>query len=113
MTHIDGDAVSGSTNLASATFSTSLISIENNAFEKTKLSTVILPASIEEINARAFADNSLLQTVTIHALTPPLRFPSSFENCPANLRHKVPSSVLNTYKQDSHWQAYSSLIISI
>ncbi len=110
VTHIDSDAFSGAANLSTMTLSNSLQVIGNNAFEGTKITTITLPSTLSEIHARAFADNPLLQTVNLNGLTPPLRFPSSFENCHANLRYKVLSSALNTYQTNEYWQAYSSII---
>lgn len=113
VTSIASDAFSGATNLTNVSFSSSLLSIGNNAFEGTKLSNVLLPASLTEIQVRAFADIPSLQTVTLLAMTPPLRFDSSFENTHTNLQFKVPSQSLNSYLQSAYWAAYASRITAI
>lgn len=113
VTDLASDAFAGATNLATISFSTSLFVIGNNAFENTKLSNIQLPASLTEINARSFANNALLQSVTLLGTNPPLRFPSSFENCHSALRFRVPSQALATYQADSSWSAFSSIIIAI
>lgn len=113
VTHLASDAFAGATNLTTISFSTSLSVIGNNAFENTKLSSIQLPASLTEINARSFANNALLQSVTLLGTNPPIRFPSSFENCHSALRFHVPSQALATYQSDASWAAYSSIIVAI
>jgi hypothetical protein len=114
VTTIGADAFSGAIALASVNFSASLQTIGNNAFEWcASLTAVDLPANLTDINTRAFADNDALTSVTLRALTPPLRFDSSFANTPSGLRYYVPSSVLSTYRQNAYWSAYADVILSI
>lgn len=113
VTTIANDAFSGASKLSSVTFSNTLKMIGANAFEKTALTSATLPSSLEEIGARAFAEASLLNTVNLLALTPPLRYPTSFENTGNSLKYYVPSVALATYKSHASWSAYSSQIYTI
>jgi uncharacterized repeat protein (TIGR02543 family) len=112
--YLDTDAFSGATSLSSINFSSSLEIIGNNAFDFcTSLASVNLPASIKEIRSRAFGSCSSLVSVTINATTPPLRFANSFEGTPQSLQYFVPSSSVNTYKNNEYWLEYASKIFAI
>ncbi len=114
VTTIAADAFSGATALATVQFSSGLLSIGNNAFEWcSSLTAVDLPVNLTEINARAFADNQSLTSVTLRALTPPLRFASSFANASSGLRFYVPNSVLTTYRNHDNWSDYADVILSL
>ncbi len=114
VTTIAADAFSGATALATVQFPSGLLTIGNNAFEWCpSLTTVDLPANLTEISARAFADNESLTSVTLRALTPPIRFASSFASTPSGLRYYVPNSVLTIYRNHENWSAYADVILSL
>ena len=106
------DAFAGASSLKTVVLSTNLEVIGNNAFEGTNLTSVIIPAMVKEINYRAFAAIPTLNSVTLEALTPPLRFHSSFEGANASLKYYVYNQVLNDYKTSPYWQDYASLIFA-
>ncbi len=106
------DAFSGCSQLSSVTWASrstaSLTSIGNNAFEGCPLAQIDLPASLTEINSRAFADCLYLGRVDLYGSVPPIRANNSFEGCPSGLDFYVPSGALSAYQQSSSWSAYST-----
>jgi hypothetical protein len=104
----------GATALATVQFPSDLLTIGNNAFEWcSSLTTVDLPANLTEISARAFADNESLTSVTLRALTPPIRFASSFASTPSGLRYMCRIACLTIYRNHENWSAYADVILSL
>ena len=98
-------------NLETVTISTSNITtIGVNAFAGcTKLSTLNLPTNISKINEGAFDGCTALETLYVRRTTPP----TLSATIPDGTAIKVPSSYVNTYKNNQYWSAYADRISAI
>ena len=71
------------------------------------LEEIILPASLKTIAYTAFYGCSKLETVTVHAITPPtLNYSTGFYNAPANLVVHVPAVSVAQYQNATGWKNY-------
>jgi len=106
------DAFSGCSQLSSVTWTNrstaSLTTIGNNAFEGCPFAQIDLPASLTEIQSRAFADCLYLGRVDLYGSVPPLRANNSFEGCPSGLDFYVPSGALAAYQQSPYWSPFAT-----
>ena len=80
----------------------------------TTLTTISLPASIQEIYYYAFAGCTSLTTLNIHAVTPPTLYDYSFgygeQNIASNVTVFVPASSLSLYQQSDAWQVVQAIL---
>ena len=83
-----------------------------NAFSACiQLETVSIPSEIiQSINGRAFADDTSLKSITIHASTPPSLSYDSLENTNDQFIIYVPAESVELYKTKQYWKNYSSRI---
>lgn len=89
-------------------------SIGDAAFRNcTTLSSITLPAGIENISTWAFANCNALSTVTCQAETPPTISSAVFYGCDLNLSIQVPANSVNTYKTTDGWSEYADKITEI
>lgn len=107
------DAFSGASNLSSITLSSNLEIIGNNAFEGVKINEITIPLKVKEINARAFASISTLMRVNLEPRNPPLRFDTSFEDTPNDMKYYVHPEGHDAYLNSPYWSDYSSQIAVI
>lgn len=80
---------------------------DNQALQK-----VTIPASVTEIKAYAFADCSILKEVIVNATVPPTLGNYAFASNYSPRYIKVPSGYVNTYKNAPGWSNYANSIIS-
>jgi len=90
---------------------TGINTIPSYAFDYTNLETVYLPASIEKIGTRAFAECSKLSALTIYAMTPPTLESSVFANVPEGLVVYVPAAAIGQYQDTEQWSKFTLLPI--
>lgn len=77
------------------------------------LERVVLPDSVTRISSQAFSGCLLLESVTIHATTPPNLEYNVFSNTPNTLKIYVPAASVDAYKAARNWSTYASQIEAI
>lgn len=80
------------------------IEIPSYAFDYTKLSSIILPASVEHIGDRAFADSPNLTDISCYAITPPTVGSGAFQGINEGLVLHVLSSSISLYSEAAGWK---------
>ena len=85
--------------------------IPSYAFDYTKLETVYLPASIEKIGNRAFAECSQLSSISLYAMTPPALESEVFKGVPDGLVVYVPAGAIGQYQDSEAWSKFTILPI--
>ena len=85
--------------------------VPSYAFDYTNLESVYLPATIEMIGYRAFADCQNLSSLTCYAMTPPVLEDYVFEDIPEGLVVYVPASAISQYKDAEGWKNFTILPI--
>ena len=89
----------------------SITALAGNTFaDCTRLTDVVLPATLQSIAASAFARCTALQRVTIEAVTPPTLTASAFSVCPLLDSIYVPAESVETYKTATNWSAFADKI---
>lgn len=112
VTTIGGSAFASCSGLTSCTIGNSVTSIGTNAFTNcTSLTSVTIPYSVTIIGERAFRYCSGLTSITVNTTTPPALGNQAFYGSTCNIY--VPASAVNTYKNASGWNSYSSRIQAI
>lgn len=87
-----------------------IISIDEDAFWNSSITSVTIPNSVTEIGDRAF-QNSKVYTIIILNETPPIVYTFSFSGINTNYIIKVPSQSVDEYK--SEWSFLANIIFSI
>lgn len=90
---------------------TGVTEVPSYAFDYTNLETVYLPATIEKIGYRAFADCSKLSSLTIYAMTPPTLEDNVFQGVPEGLVVYVPAAAISQYQDVEAWDKFTLLPI--
>lgn len=90
---------------------TGITEVPSYAFDYTNLESVYLPATIEMIGYRAFADCQNLSSLTCYAMTPPVLEDYVFEDIPEGLVVYVPASAISQYKDAEGWKNFTILPI--
>lgn len=90
---------------------TGVSEIPSYAFDYTNLETVYLPATIEVIGYRAFADCQNLSSLTCYAMTPPVLEDYVFKNVPEGLVVYVPAAAIVQYQDAEGWKNFTILPI--
>ena len=90
---------------------TGVSEIPSYAFDYTNLETVYLPATIEVIGYRAFADCQNLSSLTCYAMTPPVLEDYVFKNVPEGLVVYVPAAAFAQYQDAEGWKGFTILPI--
>lgn len=85
--------------------------VPSYAFDYTNLETVYLPATIEKIGYRAFAECGSLSALTCYAMTPPTLEQDVFVNIPEGLVVYVPSASIAQYQDADGWKNFTILPI--
>ena len=85
--------------------------VPSYAFDHTNLETVYLPATIEKIGARAFAECSKLSSLTIYAMTPPILESNVFQGASEGLVVYVPAAAIAQYQDIEAWENFTLLPI--
>jgi len=104
--------------LETVSFGNSLESIARGAFAGTDISSIILPQTILTIGEEAFANCSNLESITIHATTPPTLGIDAFRNMSfggynETLNIYVPNNSVNLYKDEATWETYKDIVTNI
>lgn len=90
---------------------TGVTEVPSYAFDYTNLETVYLPATIETIGARAFAECTKLSSLTIYAMTPPTLESQIFQGVPEGLVVYVPAAAIAQYQDADGWKDFTLLPI--
>lgn len=90
---------------------TGVTEVPSYAFDYTNLETVYLPATIEKIGSRAFAECSKLSSLTIYAMTPPTLESDVFQGIPDGLVVYVPAAAISQYQKTNTWKDFTLLPI--
>ena len=90
---------------------TGVTEVPSYAFDYTNLETVYLPATIEKIGARAFAECTKLSSLTIYAMTPPTLESQVFQGVPEGLVVYVPAAAIAQYQDIEAWGKFTLLPI--
>jgi len=90
---------------------TGVTEVPSYAFDYTNLETVYLPATIEKIGARAFAECTKLSSLTIYAMTPPTLESQVFQGVPEGLVVYVPAAAIAQYQDVEAWGKFTLLPI--
>ena len=103
------------TNLSTITLSNNLVSISNKVFYSIgTLKNITIPGSITQIDANALNGCSNLVSVTVSASSPPILGNGyAFSGTSQNLVIYVPSESVETYKSANGWSNYTSRIQAI
>lgn len=94
-------------NLKAVTLSTSLTTIEQDAFNGSGLSTVSIPQSVETIGDMAFAYCKSLDTVKVWWTNPPTIALTTFQNNAKTLI--TPAGTTETYKKTMGWNMFQNI----
>lgn len=78
-----------------------------------KLENVEIGRGITNMSSYCFGNCTSLQSITIHATTPPTLISSSFYNDSALTEIRVPASALDTYKSATTWSNYADIMVGI
>lgn len=90
---------------------TGITEVPSYAFDYTNLETVYLPATIEKIGARAFAECTKLSSLSIYAMTPPTLENNVFQGVPEGLVVYVPAAAIALYQDVEVWGKFTLLPI--
>ena len=83
-----------------------------NYSDNKTLTTICLPASIEQIDYYAFYNCSSLSSISCHALTPPILGENVFEGVPSGLIVYVPAEAIAHYEAADGWKDFTLLPLS-
>lgn len=84
-----------------------LTTVPSYAFNgNTSLQQIILPSSVTEIKASAFANASALKEITCYAKTPPTVGNNAFDGLPSSTIIYVPEESVELYKAAEGWNAF-------
>ena len=81
------------------------------AFDNTKLESIYLPATIENIGTQAFYGCKQLTSMIIYAMSPPSLGSNVFTNVPEGLVVYVPASAISLYQDAAGWKNFTILPI--
>lgn len=90
---------------------TGVTEVPSYAFDYTNLESVYLPATIEKIGTRAFAECAKLSSLTIYAMTPPTLESNVFQGVPDGLVVYVPAAAITQYQEADTWKDFTLLPI--
>ena len=90
---------------------TGVTEVPSYAFDYTNLETIYLPATIEKIGYRAFAECTKLSSLTIYAMTPPTLESQVFQGVPDGLVVYVPAAAIAQYQDIEAWGKFTLLPI--
>ena len=85
---------------------TDLQRIESHSWDRSELTTVLLPPSLEKIENSAFKECSSLNRITCLATTPPTLGKNVFEGIPEGAFLYVPSASIDLYKEAEQWKDF-------
>lgn len=90
---------------------TGITNIPSYAFDYTNLESVSLPATIENIGYRAFADCKQLTALTVYAMVPPTLESNVFQGVQEGLVVYVPAASIAQYQDADGWKNFTILPI--
>lgn len=90
---------------------TGITNIPSYAFDYTNLESVYLPATIENIGYRAFADCKQLTALTVYAMVPPTLESNVFQGVQEGLVVYVPAASIAQYQDADGWKNFTILPI--
>lgn len=85
---------------------TDLQRIESYSWNRSELTTVLLPPSLEKIENSAFKECPSLNRITCLATTPPTLGSTVFEGIPEGAFLYVPSASIDLYKEAEQWKDF-------
>ncbi len=75
-----------------------------------RLRHIELGANIRYIGNYSFAECSALESVTVHAATPPALQPTSFDKLPSTAVLRVPQESLDAYRSHPYWGLFHTIV---
>lgn len=90
---------------------TGVTNIPSYAFDYTNLESIYLPATVENIGYRAFAECKQLSALTIYAMKPPTLESNVFVGVPEGLVVYVPAASITQYQDADGWKDFTLLPI--
>lgn len=106
-----GNAAFTKSKLTSVEIPDNVTTINNDAFKQcSDLAMVTFGSSVATISTYSFQQCSKLVDIICKATTPPTINQYTFQNCTALANIYVPDASVATYKADSNWSTYSSMI---
>lgn len=90
---------------------TGVTEIPSYAFDYTNLESIYLPATVEKIGYRAFANCSQLLSLTVYAMTPPVLESYVFDGVQEGLVVYVPAGAIPQYQEAEGWKNFTLLPI--
>ena len=100
-------AFHGLTGLTSVVFPNSLTSIGEGAFGCTDLTSVTIPALVASIGKEAFAQCTGLESITVHATTPPALGADAFDGVGVSIPVIIPAGTLAYYQTAEGWNQFN------
>lgn len=86
-----------------------LVRIGNFAFQNCHLETLNLPSTVEEIGSYAFQGNSVIGSVTCHAVVPPTCFDDVFNTATLKVPLYVPEASIDNYRHSPVWSDFTDI----
>ncbi len=103
-------AFHGLTGLTSVVFPDLLTSIGEGAFGCTDLTSVTIPANVTFIGKEAFAQCTGLESITVHANTPPALGADAFADVDVSIPVIIPAGTLAAYQAAPGWIEFTNLV---
>ena len=109
LTKIKQSTFSGCDNLSSVNIPSTVTTIGVEAFQGCNLTSIVIPASVQDIDVSAFALCWNLQTVVIESKTPPSLGDNAFTKN-ERLKIYVPCDAIDDYMSNEDWIPYKSYL---
>ena len=109
LTKIKQSTFSGCDNLSSVNIPSTVTTIGVEAFQGCNLTSIVIPASVQDIDVGAFALCWNLQTVVIESKTPPSLGDNAFTKN-ERLKIYVPCDAIDDYMSNEDWIPYKSYL---
>ncbi len=89
-----------------------VVRIESEAFANCpQITSLTIGSAVERIDNLAFAfSNPLLESIKLHAETPPSLHYSTFNNVPRDIPVYIPCNTLELYQNAAYWDEFTNLI---
>ena len=113
MNSYDFDAFSRYSNCANLDLSrvSGITTVPSNAFSASNFNRVVLPATIESLGYRSFANCANLTSIVLYAMTPPTLNTDVFSGVPDGLLVYVPAAAIPQYQNETAWSGFTLLPI--
>ncbi|MDY2942480.1 MAG: leucine-rich repeat protein [Paludibacteraceae bacterium] len=113
MNSYDFEAFSRYSNCANLDLSrvSGITTVPSNAFSASNFNRVVLPATIESLGYRSFANCANLTSIVLYAMTPPTLNTDVFSGVSDGLLVYVPAAAIPQYQNETAWSGFTLLPI--